>query len=190
MLPPWTKYIGVYADFSYQNLNLPGQTGYFMQTSFAQGFEPAIAGGLARMSSATGSLTTFGLMVSGRYGFFPNPEVSSFGQLQPYLGVGPVLGITTLSPTFTFNNFTNLYGQQVNIPINESHKFSSQTSVFPALGVEAGLRYLPYRNLYLDLSYRFLYGQPSFKWSNGNFGFNMNPTYSNHTLRLGVGLTF
>jgi opacity protein-like surface antigen len=174
------KYVGVNLDFSYQNLNLQHQTGYFRE---------GIAGGNAGLSSSAGHLSTLGLMVNGRYGFFPNPEVSCLGQLQPYLGVGPVLGIASLSPTFSLTNFTN-YGQQVNIPINETHKFSSRTSVFPALGVEAGLRYLPLRNVYLDVSYRYLYGQPSFSFSNANSRFNMDPTFNNHSLRIGAGLMF
>lgn len=189
-LPPWMKYVGVNLDFSYQNLNLQHQTGYFMEGITEQGGQFAIAGGLAGLSSSTGSLSTLGLTFTGRYGFFPNPEVSSFGQLQPYLGVGPVLGIASLAPTFTFINFTNLYGQQVNTPINETHKLGSKTSVFPALGVEAGLRYLPLRNVYLDVSYRYLRGQPSFSFNEANFRFNLDPTYNNHSLRIGVGYMF
>ena len=73
----WTKYFGVYTDFSYQSLNHPNNIVTTYGTPLTTG-------------SSFGNLFTWGFMLAARYGFMPDNEVP-FGRLQPYIAVGPAL---------------------------------------------------------------------------------------------------
>ncbi len=115
---------------------------------------------------------------------FPDEKISTFGTLQPFLGVGPVLGFASVEPNVYIKSSNGLASDFV-------RTFGRQSSVFPGLGLEAGVRYLPHRNIYLETSYRFFYGQPGFgAFKQQNFQYNFNPDITTHNFRFGVGTLF
>jgi hypothetical protein len=96
--PDWMKYFGFYLDLSYHRLNIRGPVNVE---------EYDVVGGITTLDSedtrsgtikADGRVVTLAFMFAARYGFFPTPEVP-FGRLQPYVGVGPAILITSLNPT-------------------------------------------------------------------------------------------
>lgn len=172
--PEWTKYLGLSVDFSYQKLDINTGMGTYSQTIHPFGVSQF---GNVNFTS-NGYLATLGLMVNARYGFLPDENISTFGTIQPFFGVGPVLGITSVEPSVTINgDFVRQFGRQ--------------SSTFLGLGLEAGVRYLPHRNIYLETSFRYFYGRPSFEgFKDQNFQYNFSPDITTQTVRFGVGFLF
>jgi opacity protein-like surface antigen len=172
--PEWTKYLGFGVDFTYQKLDINTGMGSYTQTIHPFGITQT---GAVNFSS-NGYLATLGFMFYGRYGFLPDERISTFGTIQPFLGAGPVLSFASVEPKVTIDgDFVRQFGRQ--------------TSVFPGFGLETGVRYLPHRNIYLEASYRFFYGQPGFDaFRQENFNYKFNPDLTTHNFRFGLGFLF
>jgi opacity protein-like surface antigen len=126
--PDWMKYFGVMADVSYTQMNFSAQSRSISPTgTFAS---PSVDGGNTALTVLlTGKIPC---MVDETY---PN------GRLNPYVGVGPTVLITSM-------DFSNLGG-------------NNSTSVNVGLVAEAGVRYMITPTFSADLAYRYRYAQPS-----------------------------
>ena len=198
--PSWMRYFGFYTDFSYQNLTMrPQRIGGTLTRNITAG--PGIVRQEleAGFFESQGMAATWAFMFAGRYGFFADSEVP-FGRLQPYVGVGPAIMFTSMSPKFgaqlvggTANGLTGLHMSPGN-----------QSSTNIALAVDAGIRYMALKNVSLDISFKYRYSPQSYTFSgvdNPGNGFNiltagvpatftLNPTYSLFSFQAGVAYHF
>ncbi|MGP8050017.1 MAG: hypothetical protein ACLPYB_05345 [Desulfobaccales bacterium] len=176
--PDWCKYFGVYADISYQRLEMPGQR-VSGANYYSNGTAIDLVGGNI---SSDGMATTLAFMVAGRYGFFPDSEVP-FGRLQPYVGVGPALMLTTINPSLVANGL--------------SFSKAAYTDATIALAVESGVRYMATKSVSIDLSFKYRYAQPNFCLSDrfneadgAPASLKLNPTYNLFSGEIGVAYHF
>jgi opacity protein-like surface antigen len=70
-----------------------------------------------------------------------------------------------------------------------------QSTVAPALVVDAGVRYMIFKNLSVDLSFRYRYAQPNFHFDftdihGSNTNLNFSPTYNLFSGMAGVAYHF
>jgi opacity protein-like surface antigen len=130
-----------------------------------------------------GNAITLAFMFAVRYGFFPDHEVP-FGRLQPYIAVGPAILFSSQRPTFySPNNDWTL-------------KAPTDSTVYPALAVEAGLRWMVLKNVSLDASFKYRYAHPSYEFSSvvdylGTIHeFKFSPTLSLFSFQVGAAYHF
>ncbi len=140
--PAWMRYLGFWLDFSYHTLNAPERV-----------WTTPAFGGWTGTFWSEGAVATLAFMFGFRYGFFPDAEVP-FGRLQPYVAVGPALMFSWRQTTV---NIPGLQGLQWDTDS------SSSTNV--GLAVEAGLRWMALKNVSLDVSFKYRYFNPTYKYS-------------------------
>lgn len=95
----WTKYIGVYTDLSYHELNHPNNVVVSNGIPLANG-------------NSFGWVFTWAFMAAGRVGFLPDSEVP-FGRLQPYVSFGPAIYFS--GQDFNIGGFTGGSDSATNI---------------------------------------------------------------------------
>lgn len=131
--PDWMKYFGIAVDFTYNNINARSQQLAGTGGAFFPG-----PGGASRLEGFVAA-TTF--LFYGHYGFFPDSEIT-VGRVHPYLGVGPAIVVSGL----------------------DLGKFGvgNTSSADVALVVEAGIRWICFKNISMDTAFRYRYAQPSY----------------------------
>jgi opacity protein-like surface antigen len=173
-LPTWAQYFGVYTDFSYHRLN-------FAQQGHGNGITTP-----ATFFSSEGTAATWSFMFAGRYGFLPDQEVP-FGRLQPYVGVGPGILFTSQTPTFSVTPGGG---------VPERFEPGSQSATVVCLTVDAGVRYMALRNVFIDVFFKYRRAQPSFTYDvadphNGlRSSVTLSPTLDLFSANVGVGILF
>jgi hypothetical protein len=179
--PGWMKYFGFYTDFTYHKLNVTRTTCAVTDFTDSGNFNGYFPG----QFSSTGYVATWAFMFSGRYGFLPDAEVP-FGRLQPFIGVGPAIMFTAMKPQATVysGNTVGGYAQP-----------SGDFAVIPALAVDAGIRYMVFPHISLELSFRYRYAQPNFKFNftdihGGASSLSFSPTYNLFSGLFGVAYHF
>ena len=175
------KYLGWKIEFSYQGLNYPSQGGTYQQTTRENG-EPVASQTGNAVFSADGGLIPLAFLVNGRYGFLPTPE-HPFGQLQPFVGVGPALLINWFDPKI---EITSVDGEATENTVD----FDGKTDVTVGLAAEAGIRYFFTRHIFGEIGYRYTYGQPSFSFQKENLQMDFDNSLHTHRVTAGVGLSF
>jgi opacity protein-like surface antigen len=166
--PAWMRYFGFHLDFSYHALNFP------RRPSYRRGVR-------GRIFQSEGAVATLAFMFAGRYGFLPDQEVP-FGRLQPYVAVGPALMFSWQLPTFS-------------IPSGEPGdpwKPGSSSSTNIGLAVEAGLRWMALKNVSLDVSFKYRYFNPTYKYKvaaedTGSF---FRPNFNLFSIQAGAAYHF
>lgn len=126
--PDWMKYFGVMVDVSYTQMNFSAQR---------RDISPA---GTFASQSVDGGNTALTVLLTGKIPCMTSNEYPN-GRLNPYVGVGPTLLITSM-------DFSNMGG-------------NNSTSVNVGLVAEAGIRYMITPAFSADLAYRYRYAQPS-----------------------------
>ena len=175
--PDWCKYFGVYTEFSYQRLEMPGQR-LSGANYFSNGQSIGLVGGTF---SSEGMAATWAFMLAGRYGFFPD-SVVPFGRLQPYVAAGPAVMFTTMNPKLVANGLALWPG--------------GNTQAVIALAVESGVSYMATKNVSIDVSFMYRYAQPTFSFSGINAAdgapasFKLTPTYNLFSGEIGVAYHF
>jgi opacity protein-like surface antigen len=173
--PDWMKYLGFYIDFSYHRLFFSRQSGTWTNTAVPVVYQNNFF--------SEGNAITLAFMFPLRYGFFPDSEVP-FGRLQPYIAVGPAILFSSQRPTFYSSNY------------DWTLKAPSDSTVYPALAVEGGLRWMALKNVSLDASFKYRYAHPSYRFSSviDHFGtihnFTFSPTLSLFSFQVGVAYHF
>jgi opacity protein-like surface antigen len=179
--PDWMKYFGFYTDFSYHKLNVSRQSCGVVDINDAGTNNGVFPGEF----SSKGYVATWAFMFSGRYGFFPDAEVP-FGRLQPYVGVGPAILFTAMSPKAVVFS-----GNNVGAIASPDRDFQ----VVPALAVDTGISYMALKNVSIDISFRYRYAQPNFNFDftdmhGGASSLKFSPTYNLFSGMLGVAYHF
>jgi opacity protein-like surface antigen len=179
--PDWMKYFGFYTDFTYHTLNVTRTSctvDDFTDTGNFNGYFPGTF-------SSTDYVATWAFMFSGRYGFLPDSEVP-FGRLQPFVGVGPAILFTAMKPqAVVYSN--NTVGGYAN-----PHR---DFTVVPALTVDAGVRYMVFPHVSVEISFRYRYAQPNFSFNftdihGGASKLEFSPTYNLFSGLFGVAYHF
>lgn len=159
--PDWMRYFGFYTDFSYQRLDIRGQT--------VATFGPPVG---AIQIRSEGMVATLAFMFAGRYGFLQDSEVP-FGRLQPYIAVGPAI---------MFSSRDAKAG---------GLGFGSTGSTNIGLEAEGGIRYMALQNVSIDVSFKYRYANPSFDFNNvAGSPIDFKPTYNLFSGQLGVAYHF
>ena len=143
----WLENFGVYLDFSYHKLDFEEQRVVSVDDLGGR------AGGLFK---SDGDVFTLALMFSGRLGFMKDSEVP-FGRLQPYLGLGPALLITSQKPGMIIDT-TGVMGGPFHASQNREY------DVAPGFQVEPGIRWIFGKNLSLDISFKYRFAEPDFDY--------------------------
>ncbi len=164
---------------SYHQLNVNEQSIWVQDTNYA-GIPRGIFPG--RFYSR-GYVVTWAFMFAARYGFLPDDTVP-FGRLQPWVAVGPAVLFTGMKPkawVFASNGAVANPGWQ--------------STVTPALVVDAGVRYMIFKNLSVDLCFRYRYAQPHFNFDFTDInGFpsqlNFKPVYNLFSGMAGIAYHF
>jgi opacity protein-like surface antigen len=174
----WMKYFGFYLDFNYHNLDFERQTGLSFDN---------IRQRATNVFSSDGDVFSLAFMFAGRYGFLKDSQVP-FGRLQPYLGVGPALIITSQDPTMTVDPEGVQSG-----PFNADP--DGETAAVLGLQVDPGIRWKLLTNVSVDLSFKYRFAQPSFDYRfqpDNNFvspgRMKLEPDYHLMSVQLGLGL--
>jgi hypothetical protein len=179
--PDWMKYFGVYTDVSYQSLNVNEHSVSVADYNDLGVFQ----GNFPGKFSSQGYVVTWAFMFAARYGFLPDEKVP-FGRLQPWVGVGPAILFTGMRPKATVYDITG---------VGAVASPGWKSAVAPALVVDAGVRYMIFQHLSIDICFRYRYAQPNF-----NFGFtdmvgqssrlNFSPVYNLFSGMAGVAYHF
>ncbi|MBI4644598.1 MAG: outer membrane beta-barrel protein [Deltaproteobacteria bacterium] len=123
-MPSWLKYFGFEVDVSYQSLRWPRQEVTIEPINTRQVLE------------MDGSAITVAFLFLARYGFYRDADVP-LGRLQPYVGIGPAVVITSTK-------------------LNIGTDFRS-TEGDLGLAVETGLRYMIHPKFSLNAAFRYRY---------------------------------
>lgn len=176
----WMKYFGFYLDLNYQNLDFKRRTGVSIDNLKFKA---------KNIFWTEGNALTVALMFAGRYGFVPDAEVP-FGRLQPYLGLGPALVITSQDPAMIIDPEGVRMG-----PFHADPSRKTETAL--GLEIEPGIRWMLTKNVSIDLSCKYRYANPSF-----TFGFHpdnhfvspgtmkLDPEYNLLSAQLGIAFHF
>lgn len=176
----WMKYFGFYVDLNYQNLDFKRRTGVSIDNL---GFKSR------NIFWSEGNAFTVAFMFAGRYGFLQDAEVP-FGRLQPYLGLGPALMITSQDPAMVIDPEGIRKG-----PFHAAPNGKTETTF--GLEIEPGIRWMLLKNVSIDFSFKYRYANPSF-----TFGFHpdnkfvspgtmkLDPEYNLLSAQLGIAFHF
>jgi hypothetical protein len=178
--PSWMKYLGFYLDFSYHRLDFHRQEGTFFYIPAGPTFR--------NYFYSKGTAATLAFMFAFRFGFLPDSEVP-FGRLQPYVAVGPAILFSSQIP--------KIYA----LPGGTGFvlKAPSNSSVDPALAVEAGLRWMVLKHVSLEASFKYRYAKPSYNYNSvigagpgfsDLFSFNFSPTLNLLSFQMGAAYHF
>jgi opacity protein-like surface antigen len=176
--PDWMKYFGFYTDFSFHRLDA-------RQQQFTLSPAPGIEGTpFGADFKSEGTVATWAFMFAARYGFFPDSEVP-FGRLQPYVAVGPAIMFSTQRPSISAPGMEG----------GEIFSAGSADSTDICLAVDTGLRYMCLKNVSVDLSFKYRYAHPSYKYSMDVGGGEIisttySPTLNLFSFQLGVAYHF
>ncbi len=147
--PDWMKYFGVAVDFTYNNISIrSGQT-----TAEIAGINilPRPFFGPAQGSRLKGFVAATTFLFYGHYGFFPDSEIP-VGRVHPYLGVGPAIVVSGLD--------LGSYG------------IGNRSSADVALVVEAGIRWICFKNISMDTAFRYRFAAPSYSFEGAKVSLN------------------
>jgi len=170
--PAWMRFFGFWFDFSYHSVNFPNRP-------------YAINGGptIYQFIRSEGAAATLAFMFGARYGFFPDQEVP-FGRLQPYLAIGPALIFSWQQPRFSERRFNETTYHV------ENNDLSSASSTNVGLAVEAGVRWMALKNVSLDLSFKYRYAHPDYRYSDTTPASYMRPNYNFFGIQFGGAYHF
>jgi opacity protein-like surface antigen len=198
--PGWMRYFGFYFDFCYHRLDFRRQLGKWSLTLLQNGTLYTFGAGDLTFWSE-GVAPTLAFMFAARYGFFPDAEVP-FGRLQPYVAVGPAIMFASQQPTLRYDNlrFTGV-GPIPPIPIfNGGRKLESQSDAALCLAAEAGVRWMALKNVSVELSFKYRWAQPSFRYTfaevqtfpgeNPINAITLKPTFHLFSFQVGVAYHF
>ncbi len=185
---PFWNYLGWNLDLSYQNYSIPRQLGTYREIQFLNGNPVSQQEGKAELFGDGGFLN-ISWQLNVRYGFLPTKE-KPFGTVQPFVGVGPTVVINTLEPTVGFREVTWFNNQPVMIPLNNDLNFGRQTDVSVGLKVDAGVRYFPLENVFLDVGFQWTYAMPSFRLTRGSSLIDFETEINRFGVNIGLGYQF
>lgn len=131
--PDWMKYFGFAVDFTYNAMSARSQQ--------IAGTGGAFFPGPGSGSRLEGFVAATTFLFYGHYGFFPDSEIP-VGRVHPYLGVGPAIVVSG----FDFGKFG----------------LGNRSSADVALVVEAGIRWICFKNISVDTGFRYRWAQPSY----------------------------
>lgn len=179
--PKWMKYFGFYTDVSYHQLNVNEDSISVADYNDAGVFQ----GNFPGKFSSRGYVVTWAFMFAARYGFLPDAKVP-FGRLQPWVAVGPAILFTGMKPKATV-----YAGNNIGAVANPGW----QSAVTPALVVDAGVRYMIFKNLSVDLCFRYRYAKPNFDFDFTDFrggpsNLDFSPTYNLFSGMAGIAYHF
>lgn len=146
-LPDWMEHFGLYVDAGYQGLNFQRQRG--------ESFDN-LGGRSTNIFQSEGDVFTVAFMAAARHGFFKDSQVS-FGRLQPYIAAGPALLVSRQKPSMVVDPIRVQEG-----PFRAGMIRDCATVL--GLQVEPGIRWMVLKNVSIDLSFKYRYGQPSFQF--------------------------
>jgi len=184
--PEWMKYLGFYTDFSYHRLDFRKQYGS-KTVAFGMSGVPTAPTAYPVTAFSHGYAITWAFMFAARCGFLPDQEVP-FGRLQPYLAVGPAIlwsgqkgKATSWLPAFPTATKTDELGPDSRVDV--------------ALVVETGLRWMALKNVSIDVSFKYRYAQPTYKFGvideeGGVHRVNLDPTFHLFSFQVGAAYHF
>jgi opacity protein-like surface antigen len=143
--PDWMKYFSVFTDFTYNRLDLRGQSWPNVPPYTTRGRANVANTGnrlafIGPNNRIEGYVAAWSFLLMAHYPFLPDAEVPA-GRLNPYVAVGP--GIV-----FSGLDVGNGYG--------------GASSVNVALVAEVGIRFMCLKNVSIDGAFRYRYCQPSY----------------------------
>ncbi len=179
--PNWMKYFGFYTDVSYHRLDVTEESIRVRDFNDAGVFQ----GNFPGTFYSKGYAVTWAFMFAARYGFLRNDKFT-FGRVQPWVAVGPAILFTGMRPKATVYAGGN---------VGALASPGWQSAVIPALVVDAGVRYMMFKNLSFDLSFRYRYAQPNFNFdftdiNGGSSNLNFKPVYNLFSGMAGLAYHF
>ncbi|MBM4285424.1 MAG: hypothetical protein FJ128_09270 [Deltaproteobacteria bacterium] len=199
--PSWMKYFGFYLDLSYHRLDVGRERTSTVHTALrvlpAVNFQRTVTPvGIDSNFSTEGSAFTMAFMFAARYGFLKDSDVP-FGRLQPYIGVGPAILFSSMSPNIRSSSLWPPF-PPAPFGIPYAIKPGSDSAVSPALAVEAGLKWMALKNVSVDVSFKYRYAKPKYDFNytdpfalvgfNNSRSFTLSPTL--HLLSFQIGANY
>lgn len=109
-----------------------------------------------------GSDITIGLLAAMRFGFCPMKD-KSFGIVQPYFAIGPALLISTQkAKIFIESNEAESKDLFVSVLKDQILKTKSKTALNGALAIDVGLRYMVFKSLLFNTTFKYRYSKVQF----------------------------
>ncbi|MFZ5447635.1 MAG: outer membrane protein [Thermodesulfobacteriota bacterium] len=161
--PDFMKYLGLELDISYNPLKWGKQSTVISPINYPMQIEN------------NGNTITAAFLLMGRYGFMKDKEVP-FGRLQPYLGIGPAILVTTT---------------KLNIGVDYK---STEADI--GFMVESGLRYMIKKCFSVNAEFKYRYARIHADVDDRVFSrpywlfVPMSTTYNLFSLTVGVGYHF
>jgi hypothetical protein len=179
------KYFGCYLDASYDSFSfhkhLP-TTG----VSYTENSAGKATGVADTRFSLKGFDVTTSLLFAARLGVWPGKK-NSFGVIQPYFAIGPALLIARQKPELKVDEH-QADGSSLAVVVFNDKKISAErkTVLAPAMALDAGLRWIVTKNVFLDTFFKYRYARPHFVHKEMDF----HPSYHLFSCALGLGYCF
>ncbi|MBI5346913.1 MAG: hypothetical protein HZB76_07220 [Chlamydiae bacterium] len=191
--PSWLKHFGFYADLNYHYLKydhaLKNTKIRYLDFSVDPSLGPAFATTTIRLKTqGPSALASF--MFAGRLGFFKTKDVP-LGWFQPYMAIGPGAFFVkqkaklVVSPHET-DNQSQFYLKVATPQTMETVHFDKK--IFPALALDFGFDFRPYKHLSFDYFFKYCYVVPHFSYS--AFLWEQKETCHLFSNQLGIALHF